>query len=87
MQKRVTIIRADNSVEILKPDKKPTLEQMQKWVGGYIETLDVRYEGKAGTMVVNEEGRIYNLSPNLVASEIAGLLILGDVFILEGWGL
>jgi len=85
--KRVTIIKANGETSVLLPDKKPDLKQMQTWVGGLIEPMHIRYNGKAATMVVNEEGLLESLEMNLVASRIAGQVVVGDVFILEGWRL
>ncbi|KKM07213.1 hypothetical protein LCGC14_1736140 [marine sediment metagenome] len=59
-----------------------TLEEMQGLVGGYIERISVRYEGKLRDMWVNEEGLLDSLPQNHEASRIARRLIVGDVFII-----
>ncbi len=87
VEKKVTLIKVDGTQEVLTPGKKPELEQMQKWVGGYIEVVHVTYNGHKCAMVVNEEGFLEGLPTNVRATEIAGQRIVGDVFILEGWRL
>ena len=88
MVKQVIIIKADGTIEITEPVKKPSLEKMQRIVGGYIEAVrGIRYKEHTVTMVVNEEGLIHNLPFNTEASAIAGRTIVGDVFILIGWRL
>ncbi len=85
--KKVTLIRADGTEVVLTPEKKPTLEQMQVWVDGYIEVVHVLYNGRRCAMGVNEEGKLRNLPANTKASQIFGQTIVGNVFILEGWRL
>ncbi len=87
MEKKVILIKADGTRQQLTPEKKPTLKEMQAWVGGYIEPIHVRYEGKKVTMVVNEEGDLKKLPFNKEASNIVRCGIVGDVFILIGWRL
>jgi hypothetical protein len=52
-----------------------TLEALQKVVGGYIETLAVTTDVVA---IVNEEGRILGLAPNV---HLPG--IVGDAFLVS----
>ncbi len=87
VEKKVTLIKVDGTQEVLTPGKKPELEQMQKWVGGYIEVVHVTYNGHKCAMGVNEEGKRKNLPWNSKASKLYGQTIVGDVFILEGWRL
>ncbi len=58
--------------------KKLTLAELQALVGGYIEM--VRIPGDAGRRVffVDEEGMLKKLRPNVRASQIAGLLLVGN---------
>ena len=77
-------------------DKEPTLEELQKLVGGYIE---VQYIAKTH-LILNEEARIHNLPLNKKAMKICQDLldnnihtggykimpIYGDVVILKGKG-
>ncbi len=86
-EKKVILLKADGTRQDLTPEKKPTLEEMQAWVGGYIEVVRVSFEGKKVPMVVNEEGLIHRLPINYQAGRIAGSPIVGDVFILIGWRL
>jgi hypothetical protein len=68
-------------------DKKPTLEEMQKFVGGYIEVImlpDYRQ------IVINEEGKLLNLPVNIIATnllkEAFGIktnVVLGKAMILD----
>ncbi len=92
--KRVVLLKADGTRQDLTPEKKPTLEQMQKWVGGYIETIHrdafghgFRFEGGPAVLVVNEEGRSKRLPVNESASLAFGFRVFGDVFVLQGWRL
>ena len=57
---------------------KFTLAELQALVGGYIEM--VRIPGDAGRRVffVDEEGMLKKLRPNVRASQIAGLLLVGN---------
>ena len=90
---KVITITSLGDVSVDEPDFKPTLKQMQKIVGGYIEPVRpmVRariWEGKeivTGTMVVNEDGKCLDLPFNAKASLLAERTILGDVLILVGW--
>jgi hypothetical protein len=56
------------------------LDELQRAVGGYIETLTL-IPGKA-VMIVNEEGRILGLPVNPAASALAGTLIVGTALIV-----
>lgn len=64
-------------------EEKMSLSNLQKAVGGYIEVLRVRFNGKNCAMVINEDGPAKQLPHNLVASRIAQRPIVGDVVILE----
>lgn len=44
--------------------KKPSLEDMQKFVGGYIERTKINYNGKSCILIVNEEGHYKGLPIN-----------------------
>lgn len=66
-----------------------TLAFLQESVGGYIEAVGVAVPvgeltesmSKRFTMWVNEEGLIYGLPVNAIASEIANTFIVGNVVI------
>ena len=71
-------------------DKEPTLKEMQKFVGGYIQVVQAK---NGDDIVFNEEGRIFGLPINYEASEhwlgkgqYDDLYnnILGNVLILKG---
>ena len=70
-------------------DVEPTLTEMQKFVGGYIEVL---YLNKESEMIIDEEGKLKGKSMNREATEIAHEhkaifntdYIAGDVMILSG---
>lgn len=81
------LILADGSIQEI---DSPDLETMQEAVGGYIEVIPCSYQtiisGKADvyTMcVVNEEGIILNLEPNMVASRICDRPIVGPALFLK----
>ena len=64
--------------------EKPELNGMQEAVGGYIENIPKSWLKKGvKVMYVNEEGRIYDLPPNPVASQLLnnGELLVGDVLV------
>lgn len=70
--------------------KKPTLEELKEWVGGYIEHVSVRFEGRAADLYLNEDGINQELPQNLYASKVfAGQFlmhkhrVLGDVVIVR----
>ena len=59
-------------------DGKPSLEELQAAVGGYIE--HVRITGRTG-MYVNEEGLLMGLRTNPIATLMANKMIVGDVVV------
>jgi len=70
-------------------DEEPSLEDMQEYVGGYIETISLT---NGFTMVVNEDGRQQKLPHNPEATKIykengglsgAGLDIVGNALIVR----
>ncbi len=56
-----------------------TLEPLQALVGGLIEPAGLPW-ARAGLLVVNEEGMVYDLPLNRNASVLAGQRILGPAF-------
>ena len=62
-------------------DKEPTLKEMQKFVGGYIQVVQAE---NGDDIVFNEEGRIFGLPINYEASE--HWLGKGQYNEIEGWG-
>ena len=72
------ILHVDGTREDFTPSgERPSLEEMQKIVGGYIERVTV----KGGEMWANEEGLLQGLPLNLQASRIANNFIVGDVLL------
>jgi len=59
-------------------DKEPTLEQLQNWVGGYIEVMTL---GDT-QLVFDEEGIWKRLPINHNASNVAGRTLVGNVVVL-----
>jgi len=89
---RVIVLTTQNQVRIGSPDR---LEDFQKIVGGYIETVWVRSTANrvGAIMVVNEEGLLKGLPRNALAerflTEHVGPLcqpIVGDVFVVSEVG-
>lgn len=84
----VYIKAATNDMVEVKPanGKRFTLEELQKFVGGYIEALGL-HDGRV--MWLNEEGKLDGLPLNAIATDMARRLsflmpddyILGDVLI------
>lgn len=87
VDKRAIFIKTDGSME--QKDDKPTLEEMQAFVGGPIEPVQVFYEGRACRMVLNEEGLRKGLPVNPRATQLyhamGGNLVVGNVIVLQGY--
>ena len=81
------MFRGDKLMELyVINDRKPSLDELQKMVGGYIEIVAEKY-GKQ--LIANEEGNVLGLNINWVATkeyndyfEKPGM-ILGDAVLLE----
>lgn len=56
------------------------LSKKQNAVGGYIEYVRTRL---GMTFIVNEEGMLLGLKPNMLASNLAEMLLLGNVLIVS----
>ena len=74
------VLRTDGSTEQL--EGKPTLEQLQALVGGYIELVPI-FDGSH--MYCNEEGKLLGLKPNIFAGALIDFpdTIVGDVVVME----
>lgn len=48
--------------------QEPTLDQLQGFVGGFIELVYVRYEGEEREAYINEEGKLDGLPVNGLAT-------------------
>ena len=78
---KATIIKVDGTLQEL--DRRPTMEEARRIVGGYIELVKV---GNKKTLVVNEEGLLQHLPMNVEATKYYPYSpIVGDVILLEGW--
>jgi len=75
---------------------KPTIEQAQKLVGGYVAVIQLNTVGRTKRMLlVNEEGLVHKLPVNEEATLLAQqsrhgeqyvtLPIVGDVILVEGF--
>ncbi len=66
---------ANGSETWVRPKNKKSfsLEELQRLVGGYIEIIQTKIQGKV--MVINEEGKLKELPVNMKAT---GLYIYGD---------
>ncbi len=78
------LYKTDGTTESIKPKGKYfSLEELQDFVGGYIELVHT-CDGK--NMYVNEEGKMYDLPPNLKATDIANIgndYICGNAIVVE----
>ena len=62
--------------------QKPSLEEQQDIVGGYVEMMPSFYlPTNIRSAMVNEEGQLRGLLVNRIASELFGIIILGDVIV------
>ncbi len=64
-------------------DKKPTLKEAQKIVGGYVEMVHSPKQPD-WQILVNEEGLLRDLPYNQEATELCGTGIVGHAIILKG---
>lgn len=75
------ILKADGTQERRQLERKLTLEEYQKIVEGYIQVMQVRYEGQVCDMVINEEGLVLGMPDNVQATELL------EAYWLEQYGL
>lgn len=76
-------IKVDGAQEDKEFDRDLTLEELQGYVGGYIEVVYVRFNHLDQIMVVDEEGLLKGKKENSLASSIAHQFIVGDVVIVS----
>ena len=89
------IIDTDGEETHVESKEKPTLGEMQKAVGGYIEVVRCLYKDKEKQMIINEEGKLRDLELNEKATEmfwyfLAGMRIdniVGKAMILKNFEL
>jgi hypothetical protein len=72
MSGKLVVIHPDESraEEIHFIEKKPTLDDLQHHVGGWIERIKVRYEGQIRDGYLDEEGLLKSLPINRRAMEM-----------------
>ena len=58
-----------------------SLSELQGYVGGLFELVDISTRFKGMWMVVNEEGMLLNLPYNELAASLHGFAIMGNVLI------
>lgn len=76
-----TRIKIDSPPEELTfPGGKPTLEEAQEAVGGYVELIHVTENSQ---LLVDEDGTPKGLKHNAVATLIAGRKIVGTALLLR----
>ncbi len=61
--------------------KRVSLEMLQARVGGYIERLASRYEGRPAEVWCNEEGLLQGLKRNNLAQNIFNRPVVGPVVV------
>ena len=81
-------IKASGETKYVEPKngKDFKLDELQGFVGGYIEVVDVLTGAPKGSiMIVNEEGKLKGLPYNGIASAMVGFLdaIVGDVLVCD----
>lgn len=69
-----------NGCEVREIDIENTLEALQAAVNGYIEVVTLVPDYAA--MIVNEEGRLHQMKPNIMASIVAGQKIVGPALVV-----
>lgn len=93
MNGKMIVIEPDGTMTVTEWSKVPSLKEVQKAVGGYVECLSLaaRWEGEAAQIYINEDGKNQGLQANtcgtLYASEqVPGLMdvLVGNVVVLVG---
>lgn len=76
------ILKSDDTVQIFKPlnGENFSLDEMQKAVGGLIQVVNIPHTDLI--MVINEEGVLFFLPKNHMASAIVRQDIVGNVIIM-----
>lgn len=83
MHQTGTLYKMDGSQETVTPSvgKKFSLEELQKYVGGFIELIPA-YTRIPGIVYANEDGLLLRLPFNEVASRLVGRSLVGDVLVV-----
>ncbi len=76
-----TLLKLDGTIETVTPKngKNFSLEEMQEFVGGFIEAV---YLPNKMVMFINEEGKLYNLPVNLQATTMVEGIIRDSDYIV-----
>lgn len=78
-----TLIKSNGEKSEVKPSNGKTfsLKELQTFVGGWIQKV---YTTKGDVMVINEEGRLHDLPPNVIATKLYTYdIIVGDVLVCK----
>ena len=78
---KLWVIHPDGEQYTHEMEKSPSLEWLQKQVGGYIEHVTGKMDGKQVDMIVNEEGLLLHLPENPIASLVAQRSIVGTAVV------
>ena len=83
----ITVIKPDGGGDttIHDPAKPPTIQEVQSWVGGWIEPIRPRGLAKGVHIYAHEEGRLRQMKHNREASKMMGFDLFGTVVILKGF--
>jgi len=92
MKGTMTIIKTTGAIESHPLSSPPSLEDLQKAVGGYLEVVPhfEKFGGEWAMMFCNEEGKLHHLPPNPFAMTLTSDLfrandyLVGDVVIISG---
>ena len=74
------MFKPKNDWFVIEDQNKPTLEQAQDFVGGFVELVNL----KEKQFLVNEDGLLEGLPFNAKASSLAGIPLVGPVLVLTG---
>lgn len=67
---RTLTIRTDGTIDVAETDGRPTLDQLQEWVGGWVEAIDLVVDEAADAVVwIDEEGK-FGKSRNALATRL-----------------
>ena len=84
MIRRAYVLKVDGTIEHL--DHRPTLEEAQKVVGGWVEMMPMHLcRTPRLTAFGDEEGRLKGYALNRKATDLLSYPVVGAILILEGW--
>jgi len=83
---QIMLLHPDGGITPIMQKEIPTLKQVQDWVKGYVELVQIN-PNFGHEMYVNEEGLLENLPDNKFASLVADKQIVGEaaVFVNFSW--